>query len=328
MISKSKYEIDVVIAKKIFLSANLGEVTSISSLGAGEYNAVYLVHVDKTQYVLKIAPLDKPNMQTYETNMMESEVYWYKKMKELTTIKVPNIYFVDFTKKIIPTNYFIMESIAGKQLDQMEFDEIRKKESIKELAKLASQIHEIKGSEYGYIQNKLYPDWYQAIKAMCQNLIEDAKRMGRKSKRGEKLLRYIDKYQDILVSVPSSMVNFDIWPANIIVNKKKDNLTYTWIDPERSFYGDRMFDFVCLEMGKDILDKDTSIEAYNLVSKVPLIITRNERIRYGIGLGYLALIMEVEKYYRYSIRHFGWWRNVFVYSLLYKDSFNILKKNK
>ncbi len=44
----------------------------------------------------------------------------------------------------------------------------------------------------------------------------------------------------------------------------------------------------------------------------PIVIGNEERIRYALMLGYLGLIMEVEKYARYSLFHYGYWRNLAV----------------
>lgn len=51
------------------------------------------------------------------------------------------------------------------------------------------------------------------------------------------------------------MVNFDIWWPNIICNRENGEIKYAWIDPERSFWGDRIADFVCLEYQKPLEKK-------------------------------------------------------------------------
>jgi hypothetical protein len=71
--------------------------------------------------------------------------------------------------------------------------------------------------------------------------------------------------------------------------------------------------------------KKASLEAYNAVAQKPILADEDERIRYAVGLGYLALIMEVEKYYRYSLLHYGWWRNVSASAAFYKQAFSILE---
>jgi len=120
------------------------------------------------------------------------------------------------------------------------------------------------------------------------------------------------------------MVNFDLWPANVIVTREDDGLRFAWIDPERSFWGDPVIDFVCLAFSRPLKRAKRAVAAYNASAAVPVIISRETEIRYAIGQGYLALIMETEKYYRYSPRRFGWWRNVIAARLLYRAAFAVL----
>lgn len=307
--------------EKLFGAAGIDGVEDISPLGAGEYNAVFGAKAHGIEYALKIAPTDDVPVMTLEKNMMASEIYWYKQMSEHTPIAVPKIFFMDFSKKLIPTSYFIMEKLSGQQLDKMDFTESEKAESATVTAKMAAMIHKVKNDKFGYIQNEQYENWHKAISAMVSAVIKDCKAKGKRSKRGEKLLALIEKHKAVLEKAECCMVNFDIWPPNIMCKRENGEINYAWIDPERSFWGDRIADFVCLETTLPLADKKASLEAYNAVSDKPVIVTEDEKIRYAVALGYLALIMEVEKYYRYTPRHFGWWRNVLFSKMLFKSAF-------
>ena len=135
---------------------------------------------------------------TYEKDMMRAEVFWYRQMREHTPITVPDVYFEDFERKQIPTDYFIMEKLSGKQLDQMKFSGSEQVQSNSITATMAAQIHKIKNDQFGYIQNGLYDNWYQAIRAMTQSLLDDCARAKKKIKTRRKLLACIDRYQDVL----------------------------------------------------------------------------------------------------------------------------------
>lgn len=324
MISKSKYLIDNDTIKNIFNAAGIIDVALIEPLGAGEYNAVYQVTAKGKEYVLKIAPIDESRIMTYEKNLMASEIFWYNQMTEFTDITVPHIYFSDFSKKIITADYFIMDKMPGSQLDKAKLTLEEKHNTYSVLATMAAKIHSIKNYEFGYIQNGLHKDWYQAIAAMVKAAINDAQKKHKRSKRGERLLGYIEKHQTILKKVECAMVNFDIWAPNIICERLPEGIKYGWIDPERSFWGDRIADFVCLEMSKPLEKKTQSLVSYNITAKNPLIVGVPEKIRYAIAQGYLGLIMEVERYFRYTPHHFGWWRNFFASAWLFKSCFNIL----
>lgn len=325
MISRTKYEIDNETIKKLFKAAGIDGVLEIAPLGSGEYNAVFSAKADGKEYALKIAPKDDVPILTYEKDMMSSEVFWYNQIKEHTSITVPEIYYTDFDKKIIPTNYFIMEKLQGQQLDKADLSKDEKADSVSEMSKMVAQIHKIKNDKFGYVQNELYDDWYQAIRAMSKNILNDCEKKGKKSKNGEKLLTYIDKHKDVLKKAECSMVNFDMCPPNIMCKRENDKIKYAWIDPERSFWGDRIFDFVLLEMMVPFANKKASFSAYNSIADKPVNATDEEKIRYAVALGYLALIMEVEKYFRYTKSNFGWWRNALASALFFKKSFEGLK---
>ena len=140
------------------------------------------------------------------------------------------------------------------------------------------------------------------------------------------MLFYAEKYKDILKNVPASMVNCDLWYGNILCVKNEDSLKLIIIDPERTFWGDCMFDFANLEFDKMLDKKETTLSAYNKIAKTTVNCSKEEMIRFAFGIGYLALVQEAEKYYRYTPHHFGWWRNVFSCLFLYKNSFKILNR--
>lgn len=327
MISKSKYEVDEKTIVRLFEKADIFDAMNIAPLGAGEFNSVYSVDAGGKAYAIKIAPVGSSGILTYETDMMRQEVYYYSLMEQ-AGISVPAIYYSDFSMTDIPTGYFIMQRLDGQQLDKIKLDEEESAEATIKTAGMVARMHSVKGEKFGYMQNGLHGNWYIAITEIVKNLIKDANNFGKNTKRGDKLLKFIEHNKTILEKVDCRLINFDIWPPNIFC-KRADGaeLTLSWIDPERCLFGDRIADFVCLEFMKMSLDKkEISINAYNKVSDTQIVITDNERVRYAIMLGYLGLIMEVEKYARYSPRHFGWWRNVLASKMLFSNAFKQLKK--
>jgi len=329
MTSKTKYIIENDEIKRLFESAGIQNVLNIAPLGEGEYNAVFSVGTENKDYVIKIAPHDDFPVMTLEKDLMASEVYWYKVIRDNTSIRVPEIYHVDLTKKLIPAGWFIMEKMPGQQLNKIKLNKTEKEFTTSLTAKMAAEIHNInnvniKNDKFGYIQNELFDNWYLAIRSMVMAVISDAEVHKKKTINGERLLSFIDEHKLTLEAAPCTMVNFDLVPANIIYDKKDDVVSYAWIDPERSFWGDPIMDFICLEMMQPLEKKEISFAAYNSIADKPIYVTDSEKVRYSVAKGYLALIMEVERYFRYSPTYLGWWRNVLVSKLLYKSAFKDL----
>lgn len=318
MKSRTKVAVNDATLIKLFEKAGIPGAKNIAPLGAGEFNAVYSVDAGEKQYAIKIAPKLDDKILTYEKGMIEQEVYYYDLMEQ-AGIHVPEVYFSDFSKNDISTEYFIMERLTGNTIDQAGLSDKEWPIINAKVAEMTAQMHAVQGEQFGYRQLGLHDTWYQALVGMVEQLIADGKKLGHRSMRGLKLLAYINRHQAILEKVECRLINFDIWPMNIFCDKVNGEYQLSWIDPERCLWGDRIADFVCLDFMKMGLDKKPeTIEAYNAAADTPIEITDEERIRYAIMVGYLALIMEVEKYARYNFFLKGWWRN-FAASKYYFD---------
>lgn len=301
--SKTKYPATNEEILKVCNTAGFEEVTGIEPLGAGEFNAVYRFNgklgEESGIFVLKIAPPKDANVLTYERGMMESEVFWYEQMEKHTDVGIPKVYFHDFRDTDIGTHCFIMEYLEGEPLWTIGSDREAYEKAQIEKIRMLTKIHRIHGTQYGYLQTGLHDTWYEAIRSMTQQLITDCEHLGYETPDGRKLLETIDQYKELLESVPCRMVNFDLWDSNVLSGK--DGKLY-WIDPERSFWGDPIADFITLGRGQTIplYEKKEAIEVYNRTAEIPVECSREENIRYAIAVAYLALIEEVEKYVRYE----------------------------
>lgn len=327
MKSKTKSYLTQTQIELIFDRACMANVKKVQPINTGEYNTIYSVSTEDNEYILKIAPLPDADVMSYEKDLMQSEVYWYKQMRDNTDIRVPKVYYADFSAKLLPNNYFIMEKLEGTPLTQADLTKEQKADCEDILTQIIAKTHTITNDKFGYIQNALYDNWYKALRSFVVNAIEDCKRKNQKSPRGLKLLKYIDKYSSILEGVECCMVNFDLWFGNLICRQNDGKMDCACIDPERSFWGDRMMDIIYLEPMQGKLEKkEKAIKVYNEIAKEPIKYTYEERIRFALAEGYLGLIVETEKYYRYSPLHFGWWRNVLMSKWYFHHSFRVLKR--
>ncbi len=324
--SKTKYEASTEEIRQLFVRYGMGHVMQIQPLGAGEFNAAYKVETEKGSYVIKIAPPKEALVLTYEKNMMRSEVFWYEQMHKYTTIHAPAVYVSDFSHKIISSDCCIMEMMDGQPLWMTDFtkDESKRVQAMK--IEMLTQIHKIHSDRFGYLQTGLHDTWYEAIHSMVSNLIKDCNHLGKETMDGCKLLQYIEEYQELLSKVPCSMVNFDLWDSNVLY----DNGELVWIDPERSFWGDMVADFITIGSGQKtpLSEKLAEIEIYNKTAEVPISASTEECIRYAIAVGYLALVEEVEKYVRYEPEEENYIRNTVDARDMYDMAFQVLEEGK
>ena len=67
------------------------------------------------------------------------------------------------------------------------------------------------------------------------------------------------------------MVNYDLWEANIICDRKPDGFRYVMIDPERGFWGDPGDGIqLLLSGGKPLKEKQQSMQIYNKLAREPI----------------------------------------------------------
>jgi aminoglycoside phosphotransferase (APT) family kinase protein len=325
VISKTKYEASEAEIRELFSQHKVGNVTEISTLGNGEFNAAYKVTCDDgVDYVLKIAPPEAATVLSYEKNMMKSEVFWYSQMHEKTDILCPKVYVSDFSKAIIKSNCFIMEMMEGEPLWAMNFSDKEYEAVQEQKIGMLAKIHRITNDEFGYMQMGLMPSWYEALRKMALQLVTDCKNLGYETPDGEKFISLIDKHEKLLREVPCRMVNFDLWDSNVLYDTNTGKIC--WIDPERGFWGDPVADFITLGPGQKVplSAKQKELNTYNNMVEEKIPLTKETEIRYALAVCYLALIEEVEKYVRYEPDDPTFIRNTVDARDMYDMAFEIL----
>ncbi|MCL2061820.1 MAG: aminoglycoside phosphotransferase family protein [Firmicutes bacterium] len=326
MKSLTKIKLDNETIARLFLAAGIDGIEKIQPLIAGEFNSVFCVSTSSQKYVIKIAPHEHTEVLTYEKNLLRQELDTYAVMCGKTQIKTPHIYYSDFSKTLIPAEFFIMEYLPTPTLAQIKLKKEKKLAINVRLAEFLGELHRIKGAGFGYVQNGLHPDWYTAIKDMISNLIADAARKNKKLHGGHKLLAYVEKHKEILQKVDAVLVNFDLWDVNVFYAEKQNGCDLSLIDPERSFYGDRLGDFIAVDVMRALEKKRYLLEGYHISADVQLEISAEEKIRYYILKAYLALIVLTERHYRYQKTQGKYWLNTLIGKMFLSDSLKRLRK--
>lgn len=326
MVSKTKYPVTEKEITMLFKKAGFINIGNIAPLGDGEFNAVFSVTADGNDYAIKIAPSPDCEVLTYEKDMMKAEIYWYEQIHSKTDIKAPEIIYSDFSRDTIGTDWFIMEKIGGGSLSHCKLNKTEKAESEKAILYAASRMHKVYGDSFGYAAGEKFPTWYEAVRHIIKNLISDCKIKNRKCRNGEKLLEYLEKHKAVFMDVECNMVNFDLHPGNMMYTPEDTKGKYWLVDLERGLWGDKIIDFVNFDLITPIEKKTKILAYYNSIAEKQITVNNAVRLRYAMGQALMALIMETEKYYRYTWHHFGWWRNVAACAFLYKSAFGVLKK--
>jgi aminoglycoside phosphotransferase (APT) family kinase protein len=324
MRSNTKARLDAQAISALCASAGFQGIQNVKPLGAGEFNAVYAFDSGGKGYALKIAPDARTPVMAYERNMMRSEVFWYGQLRKYTDVLIPEIVHTDFSRSLLPSDFFVMERIPGRQMNEMDFSPEERARAVALLPEIAAQMHRISHEGFGYPQCGFFETWPEALYAMTEAMVKDAADMGRPCETGERTLRYIRRYSAVLERAACRMVNFDLWESNILCERTGDGVRYVMIDPERGYWGDPIMDFICFEFDKPLKQKTASLRAYNSLARQPLAADREAEIRFAFAQAYLGVVMEVERYFRYVPGDEGWTRNDRVCEMLFAGAFGCL----
>lgn len=326
MKSFTKYSLDQTTVISLFKTAGLQHITEIVPLTAGEFNSAYTVTADGVDYVLKVAPqIGNAHTLTYETDLMRQEVDFYRLIAEKTAVRVPKIYYSDFSMEQIPAAFFIMEKLPGKPLSEIKLSKAEHDAAYEKVGEMIAELHTISGEQFGYVQNGLCENWYLAVRQMVGNLLKDCQKAGKRCKAGEELLCCIDRHQDLLRSVPCVYTHFDIWDGNLFYTCQDGEVQLALIDTERSFWGDGIGDFCSLDFLKPLLEKKALLKGYNRKAQNLITGTDAEEIRYAVLSGYLGLIMYTERFYRYRKTQMKYFANGMGARMFLKQALKTLK---
>lgn len=116
---------------------------------AGNINLMYKIstNLHNRAYVLRGAP------NKFESSKYDKEVFLHNLINKKLNIPVPNIYFFDKSKKILPFAYLLMEYKEG-DLANNEIKRMMPEERLKlftKLGKALAKLHSIKFNKYGRI---------------------------------------------------------------------------------------------------------------------------------------------------------------------------------
>lgn len=274
----------------------------------GFYNAIYRLYLNDRIVYLKIAPGEDIDILTYEKDIMSRECRVYEICEEIG-IPVPHILYHDNSKKIIPSEYYIMSEIKGLTLFELKDEIIDKSSYYIELMEYIAKLHKQKASTFGYDSQDVHFETYgETILNMFDNVRKDAMKKDLVfPEHINNLLNKLHEYTDLLskLKIPS-ILHYDLWDGNIMINEGR--ITGI-IDAERSFNGHPIADFVCMSF--NILDDeyDYLIPVYNQYSDYKIVKDKETIILYYIHKAYLFFIMYVECSYRDIKGSFDWQRN-------------------
>jgi aminoglycoside phosphotransferase (APT) family kinase protein len=282
-----------------------GKLSSIHELKGGMFNAAYLIQRTGglESLVLKVSSPPETELLSYEHHLMQTEVEVYHKISAETSIPAPKVICSDFSRSLIPSDYFFMSALKGQSMHSLrrKLNQTQKENIKSKLGDYFAQLHQIKGNYFGYFTDKpelQFPTWKEAFRHMLKTILADGERLKVKLPY-ERIERIVSKQEYLLEAVTSpSLVSFDLWPGNImLVQNGSDYEIEAIIDFERSFWGDPYADFPpAFILFKDVREEQGFWKSYTRRLKDNKVLGSEDLRRIELYKLYIFLIMSVETY--------------------------------
>lgn len=279
-----------VVDRSLGLGADVQEVTALED---GWFNAAWRIGFSSghEDLVLKAGPPDDAKILTYEHGIMRAEVEAMKLVGQDKRIPVPDIVFHDFSRSILPCDFFFMHFVQGHtwQDQRKELSPEANSSIDRQLGSILAAINSFDGQTFGYWgQKPKFNRWCDCFENMLTMLFDDARRYAIDLPvMGSQILGLLQDNRPLFdaVKVPK-LVHWDLWPGNIIIGDDGSEPGIKGVlDFERVFWGDPVAEF---SFGHG--DR----EAFNLGYGQDLLASaeaRQRRLFYDL---YLHLVMVVE----------------------------------
>lgn len=276
------------------------EVRQATELTDGWFNAVYDVELaDGRETVLKVAPPPTRRLLTYETEMMQGELEFFRRAAE-AGCPVPELLHSDTSRELIESDWLFMAKLQGttiadlaKELPADEVAELRRG-----LGRDVARLHGAVGDSFGYPyrgSRSRQATWRGSFLAMVDDVLRDARALEVELPWPD-VAEIVAAHADALdpVDVPR-LVHFDLWDNNaFVVERDGARVLEGVIDGERCFYGDPLAEFVGLAVGLELDAFPALVAGYEEVAAWPLLRDDAARRRLALYKVYLGLIMFTE----------------------------------
>ena len=294
MNSISKTQLSPEIAQPIITNAfgSQRSLVAFQELKEGYFNAAALLELDDgLKCVLKAAPPDPVRVLRYEKDIMKAEVKALRLVHSNTKVPVAKIYCYDSSRRLLESDFFIMEYLPGTGFNKLR-PELPAKEQAdieRSMGRLARQINTITGPAFGYFAHPEAPgvSWRDCFGNMLRGLLLDGWEMGVTLPLPyEALFNRLEVHFAALDEVDTPrLVHWDLWEGNLLVDPSTHRVTGL-LDFERALWGDPLIEYIFHNLEPD----STYIQGYG----APLLETskaRRRRMLYNVYF-YLVLIIE------------------------------------
>ncbi|WP_195907876.1 phosphotransferase family protein [Microbacterium gorillae] len=219
---------------------------AVQELERGWFNAVYAARLrDGREVVLKIAPLRRTPVLTYELNAMQNETTVLGLLADRAGLPVPRLHHVDTTMSLVDAPWFTMSRIPGRNLgevmDEKTLTPVDEAARIRELGVLNRRLNDIRGPGFGHVGGVLHETWRGAFSLLIADLLGDAVRAGVDlGVEPGRITAVVDAHGAALDVIRTPrFVAWDLWPGNALAEEGRIT---GLVDHERALWGDPLME--------------------------------------------------------------------------------------
>jgi len=268
-------------------------IHDVNELTDGWFNTAYAIVLQPGggQTVLKVGPPADAEILAYEKGILKAEVEVMQLMATDPDIPVPQIQFADWSRSLLPNDYYFMEFVPGSPWNKVrgQWTEQDNYEIGRQLGHINQRINRFENASFGYYASgPRFDRWPNAFRFMLEQLLEDGAQY--QIDLPLSASGFIDRYDRFAshfadVTRPK-LVAWDLWDGNVFVDIVDGKPTIRGIvDLERALWGDPLLEHY---FGRD--DNQAFLEGYaqNLQG------THSARVRLLFYRLYLWLVMVIE----------------------------------
>lgn len=272
------------------------KINAFEELKEGLFNAAAMLELDDgLKCVIKVAPPDSVRVLRYEKNIMKAEVESMQTVRQKTSVPVPEIYCYDISRKLLPSDFFIMQFLPGAPFNKLRPNLSPEAQASveREMGQMTRQISEITNNRFGYWAQPepVGITWRQCFARMVQGVMQDGKDIDVKlALPYEDLYGLMQSRFDVLDDIETPrLVHWDLWDGNVFVDPQTERVTGL-IDFERTMWADPLIEAIFGWMAPN----SNAVKGYGK----PVFQSKEDFLRRMLYNSYLFLIMIIECYYR------------------------------
>jgi fructosamine-3-kinase len=269
-------------------------------LTGGTFNSVYRLRFsDRPGLVVKLSPDPDGAAMTYEQGLVETEAQFYTLAAGRNGVPVPDVVALqDLEPNLGGGQVLLVTELPGSPWYGSGLAATDRGGLRADLGRLAASLHAVTGPGFGYLSEStgaLTSCWEEAFTAMIDAVLADAERFGAELPvPAQQVRRSLGACSKDLaqVEVPS-LVHFDLWDGNVLLDLAEVPRISGIIDGERALWGDPVMDFASAALFGEIREDGDFIDGYESSGRV-MPLDESARRRLLLYRAYLGLIMAVE----------------------------------